>query len=415
MAKILMHSLLFAPDATANSYIFSDIASQLQRNGHEISVITTTPHYGVLQENLDKQPLLQGKRKWYKVSDFHGIKCFHVVVPTEKGGMIQRLKTFIKFHYCALKLPKVENILADIVLTESPPLTIGIINGWIAKKLHAKGIYVVQDLFPDGPIVQGKIHNPVIISILRYLEKKVYRLNDCTVAISDGIKNNLENRVPANKMLVRIPNFVDTDIYHPSEKDTAFLSQYNLKDKFVVSYVGNIGNAHDLSPIFECAERMRNEPIEFLIAGNGIKESYYRSIAEEKSLGNVHFLGYVQREETVKINSISDIGLVMLAEHVKGTSFPSKIYTIMGSGKPVLICCSQECDAMEYVEHNRIGWGITCGDVEAFFVLIKRLMNAPSEIEERGKNALSLVRQENTKEAVGKAYNRLIKQLMGEK
>lgn len=412
MAKVLMHSLLFSPDATANSYIFSDIASQLQINNHEVSVITTTPHYGVLKENLEKQPLMPGKKKWYKASDFHGIKCFHIVVPSEKGGMMQRLTTFLKFHYFALKLLKVEHINADVVLTQSPPLTIGIVNGLIARKLKAKGIYVVQDLFPDGPIVQGKIKNPLLIFVLRKLERSVYKLNDCVVAISEGIRNNLLNRVPQKTELAIIPNFVDTDIYRPMKKNEVEVAGCNFGNKFVVSYVGNIGNAHDLTPIFECAKAMENENTEFIIAGNGIKEEYYRGLAKKMNLSNVHFLGYVQRDETVKINAMSDVCLVMLAEHVKGTSFPSKTYTIMGSGKPVLICCSKGCDAMEYVNKNEIGWSVPCGDIDGFIRLMREIRNEPEEIKSRGEKAYKLVMKENTKEAVGSAYSALINRLI---
>ena len=413
MAKILLHSLLFSPDATANSYIFSDLAIELQKLGHEVSVITTTPHYGVLKENIQKQPLLKGKNKWYKISDFHnGIKCMHIVVPTEKGGMKQRAITYVKFHHYAQKLVKIEEIKADIVISQSPPLTIGLVGAKIAKKLKAKSVYVVQDLFPDGPIEQGKIKNKALIWILRKLEKKVYRKNSALVAISEGIQKNLSKRVPKGKNVTLIPNFVNTEIYRPHPYDIEYSEAHQLQGKFVISYVGNIGNAHDLSPLIEAAVSLRDRNIEFLIAGNGIKQKYYEDMAREKHAENIRFLGYVQREETVKINSVSDLCLVMLASHVKGTSFPSKIYTLMGMKKPILLMSSKECDASNFVEKNGIGVFVENGDTDGFISKIKELCNDSNRLEEFGKRGLDLVIKEYSKEKIGDCYDILIKQLL---
>ena len=412
MAKVIIHSLLFSPDATANSYIISDLALELQRYGHEVNVITTTPHYGVLKENLDSQPLINGKKSWYKLSDFHGIKCCHVVVPREKGNMIQRVKTYLRFHYFALKIPRIEKMKADVVITESPPLSIGIINGILSKRLDAKSIYIVQDLFPDGPIVQGKIKNPIVISILRFLEKCVYKNNDCVVSISEGIRKIINDRVPADTKQAIIQNFVDTNIYQPTQPNEEYIEQYNLRGKFVISYVGNIGNAHDLSPIIACADQLKNANIVFLIAGNGIKLEYYKEIVKQKKLDNVIFLGYVKREETVKINSVSDLCLVMLADHIRGTSFPSKIYTIMGMGKPVLIVCSDQCDAGQYVIDNCFGWWVKSGDNSMFCETISNLMENRERLASFGENAYQVVMMNNTKEIVGKLYNKLIEELI---
>lgn len=411
MAYILLHTLLFPPDGNSNAYIFADIALELQKYGHKVTVITTTPHYSVLKENLNKQPFSNGKKNWYKKSTFHGMECYHIVVPSQKGSIKDRLITYINFHCRALSLSKNKNIKADVVISQSPPLSIGIINALIAKKKKAKSVYVVQDLFPDGSIVQGKIKNKFLIKILRVIEKWVYKRNDAIIAISEGIKGHLGNRVPPNKLLVTIPNFVNTDIYYPMPKDNPLTERFDVSGKFIISYVGNIGNAQDLSPILYCAKELKNLDIEFIIAGSGIKKDYYENKAKEDSLDNVKFIGYQKREETPMINAFSDICLVMLAPHVKGYSFPSKIYTLMGMAKPVIVMCSDECDAAKFITETKSGWAVKSGYCEEFTSLIRDLYYNRELLNQFGKNSLKVVETGYTKEYVGRQYHELIKKL----
>jgi len=411
MANILLHTLLFPPDATANAYIIADIALELQKHGHRVTIITTTPHYSVLQENLDKQPFTNGDNSWYKKSYFHGMECYHIVVPPEKGDIKKRLITYINFHRRALKLSKNKYIKADVVISQSPPLSIGIVNALIAKKKKAKAVYIVQDLFPDGPITQGKIQNKFIIRVLRAIEKNVYKRNDAIVAISDGIKGHLEQRIPKKNLLRTIPNFVDTDIYHPMPKENPLLRKLGVSGKFIISYVGNIGNAHDLSPILYCAKELQNLDIEFIIAGNGIKKNYYESKAKEENLNNIKFIGYLKREDTPMVNAFSDICLVMLAPHVKGYSFPSKIYTLLGMAKPIIVMCSTECNVAEFVTKTKSGWAVESGRYNEFTVLVKELYNNKELLNQFGSNSLKVIEAGYTKKYVGSMYDELIKEL----
>jgi colanic acid biosynthesis glycosyl transferase WcaI len=411
MANVLLYSLLFPPDGNSNAYIFADIALELQKYGHAVTVITTTPHYSIVEENLERQPFADGGEKWYKRSCFHGIDCYHIVVPPQKGNMKQRIKTYIAFHKRALELSS--KIDADIVIAQSPPLSTGVIGYLIAKKKKAKSVYVVQDLFPDGPITQGRIKNKIIIKALRSIEKSVYKRNNAVIAISEGIRGHLEDRVPKETILRMIPNFANTDIYHPMKKDNHLAERFGVKGKFVVSYVGNIGNAHDLSPVLYCADVLKELDIEFIIAGNGIKEDYYKRKVNEAGLKNVKFIGYQKREDTPFINAFSDICLVVLAPHVKDFSFPSKIYTIMAMAKPIIIICSGENNATRFIAGSKAGWFVDSSRCEEFVLLVKELYNNREKLNQYGRNSLEIIESGFTKEYVGRRYNELINELCG--
>ena len=59
--KILIHSIAFSPDGVSTAYLYNDIAVNLVENNYDVIVLTTTPHYNIVEKELKKQPL---KSKW---------------------------------------------------------------------------------------------------------------------------------------------------------------------------------------------------------------------------------------------------------------------------------------------------------------------------------------------------------------
>ena len=396
-----------------NAYTLADLARELTRFGHDLRVLTTTPHYNLVADDLRWQPMTPAKGQWLLQSDFEGIPCFHVRVPPVKGGMGRRIKTALRFHTLGLMAAMGKAWDCDIVISQSPPLSIGLVGSWIARRHGAKAVYIVQDVFPDGLIRQGKIRNPALIALLRALERAVYRRSDAVCAISPGIAEVLRPRLPASTRLEVIPNFVNTDVYHPLPRDNDFSRAHGLTDRFVVSYVGNIGNAQDFSPVLATARACRDLPITILMVGDGIKRAALEAEAAIESLTNIVFLGYQPREVTPWINASSDVSLVLLAPHVGNYGFPSKIYTLMASGKPVLLLGDPASDIGRFVSEQWIGWVVPSGDAEAFVATVQCLYAARDTLAPYGERGVRAVEQQFTLPRVAERYDELIRTLVG--
>ena len=358
MAKILLHTLLFPPDANSNAYIFADLAVELKNLGHEIVVLTTTPHYAIDREAIKSQPMVPARCHWLRKSEYRGIHCFHVTVPPVKGGFKKRISTAVRFHVLALLAMLSRELSFDIVISQSPPLTIGLVSAAVARWRGAKSVFVAQDIFPDGLILQGKIRHPIFVRLLRLLEQIVYRSNDAVCSISEGLVEVLRTRVPRTTILRMIPNFVNTGLYHPLPRVNTFTKQHYLESDFVVSYVGNLGNAQDFAPVLEAADSCRDIPVKFLLVGTGIKEKWIAEQIYSRELPNIVLLGYQPRELTPLINASSDICLTLLSPHVLNFSFPSKIYTIMACGRPTLIYGQLKADAAQFIVRESVGWAV---------------------------------------------------------
>ena len=60
MKKILIHSLIFSPDGVSTAYLYNDIALAFKKAGYDVTVLTTTPHFNVVEEQLKEQPIKWG-------------------------------------------------------------------------------------------------------------------------------------------------------------------------------------------------------------------------------------------------------------------------------------------------------------------------------------------------------------------
>ena len=170
--KILIHSIVFSPDGVSTAYLYNDIALGFKNAGYEVVVLTTTPHYNLIETVLQKQPLNRKLFGLFFVSDFNGIRVIHI--PSKKyKSTILRIFTFIYWHFFSLLIGLTFKKL-DIILSPSPPLTIGFVSILIAKIKKAKFIYNVQEIYPDLLIKNGTIKSNIVIKLLKWLERYIY-------------------------------------------------------------------------------------------------------------------------------------------------------------------------------------------------------------------------------------------------
>lgn len=400
--NILLYSLIFPPDVCSNAYVFADLADELQRRGHTVTVITTTPHYGGSDEELQ-----DGKASWYKVGNYHGMRSYHICVAPQKGGAFRRMQTYWRFHHRAFALLKNESITADAVLAQTPPpITVAPVCRKLAKKLGAKSVLVLQDLWIDDMYFESKIPRWVFRAVCS-MERRLYGKLDALITLSDSMKGRILNKDIAPEKLTVIANPVNPALYHPIEATEEMRKQFGVASAdFVISYVGNIGTAQDLTPLIEYARGHQNDGTIILIAGNGSREEKYRSMAE--GLANVRFLGFVTRDVTAQINAVSDVCTVMLSEYVTETCFPSKLCTLMAMARPIALACRKDCMLRDYVSDRKIGVSAPVTDSAAFAAALDALRVDPERRAVFGKNAYETAMHEFLLEAVGEQYEQAL-------
>ncbi len=404
--KILIHSLVFSPDGVSTAYLYNDIALSFKEAGYEVSVLTTTPHFNILQEEKNKQPLKKKALGLYYESDFHDIKVKHVYQKKYKRT-IRRILGFIYWHLISFFLGLSEKNV-DIILSPSPPLTIGFINILLGKIKGAKVIYNVQEIYPDLLIENKGLKSKFIISSLKKLEKFVYNKSDAVTTIDEVFYNTIVDRFKDKSKLSIIPNFVDTEIYHPLDKEKIQIDRtlFPLNNNLKLMYAGNIGMAQDWMPLIDVAEDLRNENIDFFVIGEGVMKEYLMKAKKEKCLEHLHVIPYQPREMMPQLIAYSDIQFIFMAPEVEGHGFPSKVYTIMACAKPLLICSGKSTPIVKFLKNKDCSYIVSEKDKEKKKNLIIETLRHASDVdlEQKGKNGYRFIEKEYSKERVTRKY-----------
>ncbi|NLR78606.1 glycosyltransferase family 4 protein [Chitinophaga eiseniae] len=411
MARILIHSLIFKPDGVSTAYLYADLVGELKKHGHKICVLTTTPHFNIVQEQIAQQPL---RKRWgglfYESIFLDDIKVYHIRMKKSKRMLI-RVIDFVWFHMFALLMGCCIGKY-DIVLSPSPPLTIGVISYLLGKIKGAKAIYNVQEIYPDFAIKQGAIKNKRIISLLHSIERSIYNNSAAVVTIDTKFEEIVAPRIKDSSKLHVIPNFVDTNLYVPLPRVNAFSTIHGLDDKFVVGYAGNIGHAQDWQPIIAAAKALRDLPIRFLIVGDGVKKDWVKTQIEEHHLQNVLLLDYQPREMMPVINASMDIHTIVMSPSSSKEGFPSKIYTIMSSAKSAIVVTEASSPLGDLMRKSEYGKLVSPGDTEAYIKSIAEASQQKEWLIADGEKGREFILKNFSKEAIGEKYNNLVTGLL---
>lgn len=357
MAHVLVVSLLFPPDAVSTAQIIGDLSVDLRALGHSVSVVTTTPHYNRDAEADARQP----RRPWWgrlvQRSDFHGMPVFHTAMPQKTGSIPMRLLAWSLFHVLSLAVGVVAIRKVDVIITPSPPLTMGLV-AWLLGAWHrAPFLYNVQEIYPDIAINLGAVRNPTVIRLLYALERFVYARAARITVIADQMRQRLlEKGVPADRMEV-IPNFVDIDVLQRVPAPNAFTREFGLDGRFVVSYAGNLGPAQGLDTLLDAARLLRDVPaIEILLIGNGSLWAPLAARIADEQLANVQLVPYQPFSRVPSIYGASDLSVVAQAIATGTDAVPSKVYRIMACAGAVLAVTNPKSDLAQLVRTAGCGF-----------------------------------------------------------
>ena len=326
--KILILNQHFKSPQTGGLIRTYYLAKALVDNGHEVVVITG------------------GNEKKYREETLEGIKIHHLPVAYENAfGFGKRSISFLIYVWKSIRLAKkFSNI--DLCYAVSAPLTVGLAALYLKKTKNLKFIFEVGDLWPDAPVQMEVVKNYFFVNALYAFEKMIYKEADSIVALSQPIKEAIENKIVFDKLRLTekkiyiVPNFSDCDFYKPSVKNPMLEEKVGVNGKFVVAYIGAVGVANGLDYFIECANTSRkaNLPIHFIICGDGAKLQHLKSVAEKLQLKNISFTGFVNRDGVKELMNVVDAAFVCYKNiSILETGSPNKYFDALAAGKLIVI------------------------------------------------------------------------------
>jgi colanic acid biosynthesis glycosyl transferase WcaI len=410
LKRVLIHSIVFSPDGVSTAYLYNDIALGLVENGFNVVVLTTTPHYNLIESALTKQPLKSKLFGIFYESDFNGIRVIHVPLKKYKSTFI-RLLSFIYWHILSLIIGlSIKRV--NFVLSPSPPLSIGFISLLIAKFKGAKSVYNVQEIYPDLLINQGNLKSSFSINLLKRFEKFIYNYSTAVTTIDEVFYATISSRFAEINKLKIIPNFVDTDLYKPLKQNFELPAVFGKDNgKIKILYAGNIGFFQDWEPVFFAANQLEHENIEFWIVGEGVQKSELEKEIKNHKISNIRIFPYQNREDLPKINNFVDIHFIAINPTMEQEGFPSKVYTIMACAKPIVVVTGEKTPLYNFLKDKNCSELVTNNRNVNFTEAIRRLASDKELRERLGTNGYDVIIKNYCKKVVVTKYVNLLKSL----
>jgi colanic acid biosynthesis glycosyl transferase WcaI len=405
----------FAPDVAPTGEVMTSIATELARRGHRLHIVTALPWYRdhAVVAGWDGQLVRHEETALGRITRVHPF-------PTDKANIPARALAFGGFTALAAAEAALTAGRPDVVFAMSPPLTLGLAGWAVARARRVPFVFNIQDVFPDVAVELGLLTDRRVIAVAAGLERSTYRVADAVTVLSDDLADNVRAKVTrgvsgraaerqAAKVRV-IPNFVDTVRIRPSTPDNAYRREFGLEDKRVVLYAGNVGLSQSLDLVLAAAVALAPEQdVVFVINGGGTaKPELMRRAA---GLDNVRFVDMQPKERLPEVLAAGDLHVVPLKRGLARSSVPSKLYSILAAGRPIVASVDAGTEVARTVERAGAGLAVPPDDPEAFTKAIRRLLDDPAESAAMGARGRTFVESWASPAAVAEAYEGLFREL----
>lgn len=395
----------FAPDTAPTGDVMTRIVEEMVALGCEVHVVTSLPWYRThaIEPGWGGQLVRRERTSW------GSIVRVHPFAGKDKRSLWRRALGFAVFSvvagWCILWTGGVRRRV-DAFIAMSPPLTLGL-TAWVASVLRrAPMIFNIQDVFPDAAVQTGAITNKKIIAAASWLEKLSYKRSSRVVVLSDDLKNNLLAKLPTkhHDKVVVIPNFVDLERVAPLSRDTAYRKEIGVGEEIVVMYAGNVGYSQSLEMVLHAAEKLPH--VSFVINGEGSARQSLENAAAH--IANVHFVNYQPTERLAEVLASGDIHIVPLRAGLGAASVPSKTYSILAAGRPILAAIDPGTEVPRILAASEAGVVVEPDDAEQFTRALAKLTSDAENLVNMGKKGRKWVEQHVSPAVVARSYVDLI-------
>jgi len=347
--RILIVGTLYEPDLGPSAPLFTQLSQELVKRGHQVSVITTVPHY------YSGRVAVGYRGFWHRRSREHGVDVLRIGLPSvDRSRLPLRLLQFLTYQVGAA----VAGITArcDVVIAGGPSLSVGLPFAVLAALRRKPAVYVVQDVYPDIGIKLGFFRHSAVIKLVTLMETFCLRRASTVQIISESFRPPLRRLGVPDRKMAFVPNWVDTEAIRPLPRDNGFSREHRLGDRFVVLYAGNMGFSQGLEHVLLAAEALADQrDILFVLIGDGGSREALTALAAARQIRNVLFLPFQPRGRLPEVLASADISLVTLRCGLGFDSVPSKILSILSSGRPILAGVDEDCEAWTLVRDAGAG------------------------------------------------------------
>ncbi len=381
--RILIYSYNYYPEPIGIAPLMTELAEGLVQRGHQVRVITGMPNY-------PERRIYEGyQNKFYLTEERNGvvIQRSFIWVRGPKPGLLDRLLLDGSFMMTSL-VQAFNGWRPDIIFATVPPLLVSVPVGLYAGVRRCPVILNIQDIVSEAAL-RVKLVNPdgVVVKTAQAVEQLTYEKVDRISVIATGFIDKLVEHGIAEEKIVYIPNWVDTKFIRPLPKtDNYFRNQYQIQDKFVVLYSGNIALTQGLETVIKAATLLEYIPeIVFVIVGETQALQALENLRQDYQAKNVLLVPLEPREKLPEMLAAANVGLVVQKREVTAFNLPSKIPVLLASGCAIVGSVPDTGTAKEAILNSGGGIVVPPEDAESLANAIVDLYKNPEQVQTLGQ------------------------------
>jgi glycosyltransferase involved in cell wall biosynthesis len=375
----------YVPELGAPQTRLSELATRLTGAGWDVTVLTAVPNYP-----MGKVP--PPYKAWRsRIEDVNGVKVCRVPLYPASGSGVRRMLCFLSFAVSAAVCGTRLAPRPDLLLVESPPLTVAFTAWALQARWRRPYVLNVSDLWPGSAVALGALKPGPMLRFTEWIEKRAY---DRAIAVTGQSREILSHvaTVSGRTRCYELTNGVDPERFGhrfaTSQARSDLLPEAHVdSDLPVFVFAGLIGMAQGLDQVLAAAKELRHrhgKPIAlFSIIGDGPARRDLQNEAAGEGLSEVAFLGARNREDIPALLASADAAIITLGTVLPG-AIPSKIYEAMASELPIVLVAAGE--ANDRVDAARAGISLAPGDVQSLADAVERLADDPMLRSSLGAN-----------------------------
>lgn len=385
--KLLILTQYYPPEVGAPQNRLHELAVRLHTNGVKVEVLTAMPNYPKMEIS---EAYRKGKIR-EEVIDGIPVHRSKIVVSKSKG-IFARLLNYFSFVWTSYwRGRSLGNF--DYLMVESPPLFLGYSAMRLSKKLNAKMIFNVSDLWPESAEKMGVVTNKWMLGVAYRLEAKCYRKSHLVTGQTMGIVSNIKARFP-ECTVYWLPNGVDPEFYKPENTDFVEFREANgiPAEDVVFFYGGILGHAQGLQLLLHAAKKLEHlNNFTLVLQGAGPEQEDLMALKEQLELKNVLFLPPVPKSQMPGILKEVDVALVPLRKlDIFRGAIPSKIFEALAMEKALILGVEGEAKD-HFIDRAKAGLFYEPENVDDLTRQIENMVNKREQIIEMGKNGRNYV------------------------
>jgi colanic acid biosynthesis glycosyl transferase WcaI len=304
----------------------------------------------------------------------------------------------------------------DVVIASNPGLEVAAPFLFLGALRRKPSVFSVHDLYPDVGVKLGIFRSSVSRKLVGCLEQVCLTRATGVRVLSNGFRNAIVGRGIPEQKVSTIWDWIDTDFVSPQPRRNRLSTDWGLDSKFVIQYAGNFGLSQGLDTVLKAAALLNGLPdIHFLLIGDGPERAKLEKAVRDKHAANVSLEKFLPRELMPAVLATCDVALVCLKRGMSAESVPSKLYSIMSAGRPVIGSLDSESDSAQLIRLAKCGIVVEPESPTELAEAIKLLYSDNALRREYAANGRTYVIEHHSRHAAASAFARLIEGMCDER